>query len=127
MKPITPKEIRLGNIIDKYGKPIVVDLGILRKIDNGSVIYKPIPLTEEWLLKFGFDNIKGCNFTSNKQYHNNRINEGAYFIQKVGDAFSNWYLYHKDKRITSNIKYVHQLQNLYFCLCGEELEIKNTL
>ena len=47
-------DLRLGNYIDKYGKPTKVDLGILQKIENGSVIYKPIPLSEKWLLKLDF-------------------------------------------------------------------------
>ncbi len=88
---------------------------------------KPIPLTEEWLIKFGFEKIN----------HKMSMNDGSYnchwerhfddfktgsCIYFSGGFFSNnrfnkRHLYHKNK-------YVHQLQNLYFALTGEELEIK---
>lgn len=83
-----------------------------------------IPLTEEHLIKFGFDNVRKNMLFCHNEYHNRRINEGAYYVEPVGDAFNHWYLYHKVKMITSNIRYVHQLQNLYFALCGKELELK---
>ena len=55
--------------------------------------FRPIPLTEEWLLKFGFER------TYNSQFR--------YFGHYI------------------KIKYVHELQNLYFALTGQELTIKN--
>ena len=68
---------------------------------------KPIPLTEEWLLKFGFikssDNnyYKGDKFTIYNRFENFGL---------IGGLLS-W----------KEFKYVHQLQNLYFALTGEEL------
>lgn len=110
---IAPQELRLGNLIDKYGKPIKVDLGIWTKINNGSVIYKPIELTEEWLLKFGFekkwDNIPGVGTFYFYQHIllNHRITEQ--FTMPIAGV---------------KIKSVHQLQNLTFALTGEDLTIK---
>jgi len=80
--------------------------------------FQEIPLTEDWLLRLGFDYVRG------KEYHNRQINEGAYHVKEVGDAFNHWYLYHKDKMITTNIRFVHQLQNVYYCLSSEELTLK---
>ena len=63
---------------------------------------KPIPLTEEWLVKFGFKKgVKGWFKTLDKNYK------------------FNLYLYHDSK-----YKSVHQLQNLYFALTNEELTFK---
>ena len=68
---------------------------------------KPIPLTEEWLLKFGFDKI-------DFQFIKNGIK-----LFPIRDLY-----YRGNFPIKSDIKYVHQLQNLYFALTGEELIIK---
>lgn len=124
-------ELRSGNFIKlfKNGKPHLewyeLDSHDIYKLDESNCEdVEPIPLTEEWLLKFGFDNVRKNMLVCHNEYHNNRINEGAFYVEPVGDAFNHWYLYHKVKMITSNIRFVHQLQNLYFALCGEELELK---
>ena len=73
----------------------------------------PIPLTEEWLLKFGFFG------------HNN-----AWVLSTPGSNptifhFSIWYdLTYNTAELIPDITYVHQLQNLYFALTGEELTLK---
>lgn len=85
--------------------------------------YKPIPLTEEWLLKFGFIQIL-------KDNNGNEYCNLLYSISHKGDLgtidldlwkFSGW------RVVNSNYKmqYVHQLQNLYFALTQSELTLKN--
>jgi hypothetical protein len=63
------KDLRIGNlvnykIVDKLdsrkewyevSKIDIDDLRVLQVKDEMNQDYKPIPLTEEWLLKFGFD------------------------------------------------------------------------
>lgn len=79
----------------------------------------PIPLTEEWLVDFGFiDKYKSCNtdwsiygFTINQQ--SDEDDEGS----KIPQEQIFYYQYQYD------IKYVHQLQNLYFALTEKELTI----
>ncbi len=81
--------------------------------------FQPILLTEEWLLKFGF---KYC---------------GDYFYSiKTGVAWTTLevcpdccriIVFNKKKLTFVELKYhkyVHQLQNLYFALTGQELTIK---
>ena len=68
-------------------------------------LIKPIPLTEEWLLKFGyteedFETGKIIIVTENNKLIGFIINKYSY---------------------SPIIKYVHQLQNLYFALTGTEL------
>lgn len=140
------EELRINNFVH-WGKPIAEIKGIHTKnIGRGADLYNhlyvkinglpnmnyhcvtldevdAILLNEEWLLKLGFDFIRNNFLFNHKEYHNNRINEGSFYLEPVGDAYNNWYLYHKSKMITSSIRYVHQLQNLYFILSGEELTI----
>lgn len=77
---------------------------------------KPIPLTEEWLLKFGFKgrvDFKwiytgdkfGVHFIDGKMY-------GA--IKDISNVFY---------RTSIELIHVHQLQNLYHSLTNKELEI----
>jgi hypothetical protein len=75
-----------------------------------------IPLTEEWLVKFGFEHKSGNEYVKDvfvfrKQQRDIVIN-----------GFENDY---NGILISARDYYVHQLQNLYFALTGEELEIKN--
>ena len=91
------------------------DLSYLRKC-------KPIPLTEEWLKRFGFD----CVDEINKGY---TVNIHSYLDKRLYCSVSGLVaLYEKINTkkdfIIGGIKYVHQLQNLYFALTGEELTIK---
>lgn len=83
------------------------------------VDFQPIPLTEEWLLKFGFiisyesEFRKKLDFKENTQF--------GYDFNKTGKkngmhGFRYYGRYHK-------CEFVHQIQNLYFALTGEELTI----
>lgn len=75
---------------------------------------QPIPLTEEWLLKFGFGRASETDWIwAYKGYHHFRID----FDEGIGgiDGYRNSY---------REFNYVHQLQNLYFALVGEELTVK---
>ena len=121
-------ELRLGNYIklmfnyEDY-ETIQVTSDELVDVDKKQADYEPFPLTEEWLYKFGFKNIdKGDNdyitYTdSNHDYYlqiDVRRRDGKYSI--LDNSFD-------DLRDFSmvDISYVHQLQNLYFALTGEEL------
>ena len=69
-----------------------------------------IALTEEWLLRFGAE-IKEYNESYQTYYYLNDINIDLGDIGK----------FRYDLR---ELNHVHQLQNLYFALTGEELIIK---
>jgi hypothetical protein len=81
--------------------------------------YQPIPLTEEWLLNFGFNR------------HHADYGNGIIYIKNVIDNTEfEWGVYPNELGSGIQIqnrkllKYVHQLQNLYFALTGEELVVK---
>jgi len=133
-------ELRIGNYVwdDYSGKMIVsailessaVYLRKTIKLPSGEYLIQniePIPLTEEWLLKFGLKIIDndyegGYDFTEYK----GRLWENI--ILQTEDKF--YYFIHIDQdnfysHTMIEIKYVHQLQNLYFALTNEELTIKD--
>ena len=82
--------------------------------------FKPIPLTEEWLLKFGFVKINR-NFLL--EFYNNGcffydLNKKEFWIGGYNSCASS------QGFIVDNIEFVHQLQNIIFALTNKELEIK---
>ncbi|MDC8024875.1 hypothetical protein [Elizabethkingia anophelis] len=114
------KELRIGNYLhDRNGNLCkVIELredGIYAPAINEAItglLNKPIELTEEWLLKLGFNKSK---FSSNCF----KITNGYKFDFAGGEVL---YL---DSIMQEHIKYIHQLQNLYFALTGEELILQN--
>jgi len=78
-------------------------------------LYTGIPLTEEWLLKFGFEDQKASQVYLTKEIDSQRemrYDGRIIAVQSKNSGFV-W--------ILEKIKYVHQLQNLFFSLTGEEL------
>jgi hypothetical protein len=73
--------------------------------------YKPIPITEGWLQRLGFTNKV-----------NNKILESEYYGVKI-NIIHNRFLVEYGNGGQIYLKYVHQLQNLYFTLTGEELKL----
>lgn len=125
---LTAQELRIGNLVNYQGKIIKVE-GIHnrtiyhsdRQFDqvgvDGYKTFEPIPITEEWLLKFGFGKSDEHEYGSNEH-----------------DLFGFYYDYHFNKFYLDTpedniyipfIKYVHQLQNLYISLTNTELKLIN--
>ena len=87
-------------------------------VNNGLLIdMKPIPLTEEWLLRFVLKGRKDFVYDSINGF-GIQIRNGKYYAAILDIS---GVLYHS----TIEIKYVHQLQNLYFALTGQELELRS--
>jgi hypothetical protein len=110
-KQITANELKIGNFVEIDQYP---DYKIINQIEEGIDIDQcvklnasPIPITEEWLLKLGF--------TSNP--YQDRYEKGQLHIEcdKTKGEICLWI------ESMPHIKHVHQLQNLYFALTGEEL------
>lgn len=116
-------ELRIGNYVLHKGKEYRVDGYDIYKLDESNCDdISEISLTEEWLVKFGFNKkllkrigttdlfLQGeFNSEFNQVYLSTDIGEG-----KICDP----------NTMIEGFKYVHQLQNLYFALTGTELTIK---
>ena len=117
------QEIRIGNWIIGNGKEFQVYAETFADIESTYGEFKPIPLTEEWLVKMGFEIDRTGDLSI-------MINSAVthLFFNKVKDFFYPMILVEAEfSGLGSNcvglnsIQYVHQLQNLYFALTGEEL------
>jgi len=122
------EELRIGNIVEYYitdntderkewwevTKIDVHDLESLSQTNDPD--YRPIPLTEDWLLMAGFETRGDFNITTFYKGENPITKDYLFSLVWLKNNPEPFYRngYHK-------IKYVHQLQNLYFALTGNEL------
>lgn len=133
-----PEELRIGNYVYEMNrqteihfpydyplKIVSIEIGYIRAIlpeENLAHIANPIkikwsnitgvPLTEDWLIKFGFEKEIESKIT--------------YFI--IDEFNIEWWSKAKDGKalftdgnLYRHMDFVHQLQNLYFALTGKEL------
>lgn len=87
-------------------------------VDLSETEIQPIELTEQYLLDFGF--------TENLEHEHpsfDEMNLGDFYIGNYNDKY--WIMEDLDQGSTGSpeIKYVHQLQNLYFAITGTELTL----
>lgn len=108
-------ELRIGNWLNgPEGNAQVTGIQNREVVEIGEIGHvmedvSPIPLTEEWLIKFGFEwheygrcyNFEGFSIIKSKQ---------GFVMLNTGNDIG--------------LEYVHSLQNLYFALTGKELTIK---
>lgn len=149
-------ELRLGNLVSSYDLlseiTSVNNEGCFIQIidhtdehdytqDVSNNFICPIPLTEEWLLRFGFEKGKFEKWHGNGfDYKPVDVYTERYRFTMLNTEFeyhlSNWfYKGNIDNQDTAvwygndliKCDYVHQLQNLYFALTGEELTLKSEL
>ena len=129
---IKPQELRIGNWVyyKKYTKKVysvdllgielpflsdISDVDDIRSVNSEEI--DPIPLTEEWAVKFNFFEWTGWYYLT---------------LKSLGDFFTLCYAPNEDllmlnigeRTITYENPKVHQLQNLVFALEGVELEMK---
>lgn len=125
------EELRIGNYIhidapiSDEGKLIRVSPYHLTELLNQTISYNPVPLTEEWLVKFGFEYMKcgisGADMWQGMGFWTKELSTDNITLR--GDKNVSRPLKLRDY-YNCEIKYVHQLQNLYYALTGEELKLK---
>lgn len=112
---IQAKELRIGNLINERDRLIKVNWQEIKWVQEDlNNIFQQIPLTEDWLLKFGFKETMKWTFAIDLVGNLKLV----YYCGEKG--FSIGFKNHSD---FNNLIYVHQLQNLYFALTQKELEI----
>lgn len=133
---IDAKELRIGNYVHRNDYPN--DLFKMRSISDDRIhlinvleidvvnntIYssdctlselEPIPLTDKWLLKFGFEE------TLTKVYSIDDFPSYKF----TGHSFEVFAF--EENNYLPDLQYIHQLQNLYFALTGTELTLSHEL
>ena len=124
---IKASELRIGNLVEyqsiagnyvndipKWTLLEILSVDILG-VEEFSDHYRPVPITEEWLLKFGFaldnERIKSSNYV---EYAIGN------FILASHNRIDYWILLGTEVKIKS----VHKLQNTYHIFKDKELKLK---
>jgi hypothetical protein len=133
---IKASELRPGNMVYRHAPQHkeVITVEEVRRSDAPMIRYfvksflcpayenelSGIPLTEEWLEKFGFDDTDSFPTAEYEVYLFKKgpitFRSSSFDNRLICEVFG--------KEINSG--YVHQLQNLYHALTGEELQIKES-
>lgn len=143
---IKASELRIGNWIMLLGvdyqhdnkfpdpegnEPIQVTVDVLKEVERSEADYGPIPITQELLKKCGFRKDEGFDFPDlGMQYildlpvKGECRNEIFFFFSAPGlkDVSFGEYTVNSAHG-SNNIYHLHQLQNLFYCITGQELEL----
>ena len=125
MKTNLSKQIRLGNIIQLKNEDYITTVepstfSIGKLID---INYEGVPITEKWLNQMGFEIFVDNEFTKRLDL---RIDARFdYFLPKHN--LKTFGLRFKGITLFDEIKYVHQIQNLYLDLTGKELVVSDAV
>jgi len=126
-------QLRIGNILNYQLEestlvPTRIDWQDLKQLTEDpkgfNLVHKPIPITEEWLLRFGFermitqeDSFLLCldevfSLDSKDLIYN--IKNNCVYINNSFDILEP----------LTTIEFVHQMQNIVFVIANKELQIK---
>lgn len=117
-------ELRYGNYIQRItpdSKEYIQVEKISKHFINGLGVsaYLPIPLIEEWLLKFGFEFYKPLShyrLVYNDVWYQINHKDGVFMF-----SFVNLNYFESNYMPPKQIEYVHKLQNLFYELENKEL------
>lgn len=141
-KPVLAvRSLSIGNLLKRNGIVVTIDARSIFDIWNNDRIdklgYEPIRLTEDWLLRLGFKKEEKSPSKNHGNYYSIWLMDYKYSFSYA--AFrEDWGFYHsytdalKDEDndkfdfISCGIKYVHELQNLYYSLSHEELSLNGS-
>ena len=139
IRPVS--DYRIGNLaLDEDGELCMIEqlssskmecFQQVSNIENKSCISKKYPsniyaikLTEEWLIKFGFNSQykKGWIGIDVKHSNGTTTDFVLSYPQRMG-MWQTFFAFEYDGFRFVEIKYVHQLQNIFFALTNKELEL----
>jgi len=119
-------ELRVGNWVSRDGEIYQASSPTITALENGYFNVEPVIISTEWLTKFGFEYI---NKGDNDYILYTDPNHDYYLQMDVRKGGDRWAILDNTvNELTAfamvDIVHVHQLQNLYFALTGEELKYK---
>lgn len=138
-----PTDIRIGNVVnDNIIVKDINECGVNRKswaddsdtydacFDAGDgELIRPVLLTEDWLEKFGFHSkYKSVHMQWTKFTEGADLNFRCFNVNQAsdeddeGNSIEQKQQFWWDFKI--ELKYVHQLQNLFYALVGQELSLR---
>jgi hypothetical protein len=108
---IKSNELRVGSTVLYIERIVTIKnaVELYNAIDRSTnILYEPIPLTHEILKKCGFEKYEPMMYRLKSGWHWIALDINSIYI---------------NGRQSVLVNYLHQLQNLYFALTGEELTV----
>ena len=138
---IDKNELRIGNWVRRVHAPYgnmqgssdeQIKTGIdIEYLTLPSSYCEGIHLTEEWLKRFGFSKAIGFYIECPKIGYHNYLELGI----NTNTSELQWYCYYRNNKnspekddfilLRKNLKYVHELMNLFYALTGTELTARD--
>lgn len=118
------KELRVGNWVEYFGvgytqvTPFDIAQAIKESFERSDIdmAYKPIELTPEIFKKCGFEGDNKNDWTLRPIFLMSGHNGYHLIMRKYNNG--------SETSLSREIRHLHQLQNLYFALTGNEIEYK---
>jgi hypothetical protein len=124
---LTDSVARVDTVSNLFDGPMIEAHSSQMLASKEPDCYKPIPLTEEWLLKFGFVKERNLSVpdTSNEYFYvkDNLMLTCFVFDNRLTIEF-HYRSFDIACYLSKKLEFVHQLQNLYFELKDKELTIQ---
>lgn len=124
------KNLRIGNKASLYGNTATIQgVDFVKHYSGGNEHFdrfKPIPLTEKWLINFGFSDkdYKVGYIGIDIKLSNGMTGDFTLTKPKLMGEWQNNYVFELRKHRFIEIPYVHELQNLFFVINNKELKYK---
>ena len=132
---VKTQELRIGNwvyVLKADSDPVRIGDDYNIYLDRD---YSPIPLTEDWILKFGFELYEyhlNDKMSDNPDFiylsYKMELDGKRYYYTITNTEFDDWQFCVKvewaEEMLIASCQYIHQLQNLYFALTKTELTLK---
>jgi len=120
---ILPNELRFGNLLMELTSDDIfkVKKAFFTLLELNLECSRKIPLTKEWLFKFGFI-VRYFNEDETKPLYW-KVEQNRHIDIYFEPAISAFAFKINSIQYSTPINYVHQLQNLYFSLTGCELTV----
>jgi hypothetical protein len=126
-----PQDLRIGNVLNYDTEEEGIELTVIdwqdlkwlsENPESFNKKHSPMPLTEENLIKLGFEKV-GYGRIRDLEFVGFGLNDWNVYVIENGD-----FELHKsnigEEKFIVKIEYAHQLQNLFYCLTGQELFLR---
>jgi len=124
------EELRIGNLVqDEHGSVMYVyrlwkggaelasNMDGFDDLDYEDDEMFGVPLTEEWLVRAGFDVKENSSWATGEEQKFKVFSKGNFTYNSIQGL---WWFF--GKVLPNQPKYVHKLQNIYYELVDQELE-----
>lgn len=106
---INIRELRIGNFIENSGEIVEVGVDLFKAIEQEPNKFSGIKINDDWLKKFNIpiEEKEGFEYWFDSK--------GSWLVEVVQEGST-------ENNYIAQCFFVHQLQNIYFALTGEEID-----